>query len=148
MRRFPSRWCPVMLLLLAASTHAAADDAARRAAKARTVQEALVALGVPTTEPGRKVLLEAPELVVKGRKMAIKVNSQIPGTDWIAVLVEPREAPFLDAKDFPPGVDHTFGVSADLSKTSTVVAIVRAGGKYYMVKREVKVVVEEKRVHG
>lgn len=139
---------PMAALMLTIGATVSADDAVQRAAKARTVQEALTALGVPTPELGRKVLLEVPDLVLKNRKAMIKVSSQIPGTDWIAVLVEPREAPFIEAKDFSPGVDHSFSVQVDFARTSTVRAVVRAGGKYFQVKREVKVVVEERGSNG
>lgn len=147
MSRFPARCLPLAALLLAAVS-VAADDPVQRAAKARTAQEALATLGVAAMEPGRKVLLEAPDLARKGSKVIVKVSSQIPGTDWIAVLAEPREAPFLQARDFAPGVDHSFVVPVEFTRTSVVQAVVRAAGKYYVVKREVKVVIEEKGGHG
>ena len=146
MSRFPVRYLPLAALLLAAVS-VAADDPAQRASKARTAQEALALLGVAATEPGRKVLLDAPDLALKGRQVVVKVSSQIPGTDWIAVLAEPREAPFLQARDFAPGVDHSLSVPVAFNRTSVVQAVVRAAGKYYVVKREVKVVTEEKGSH-
>lgn len=148
MSRFSARRFFLGALLLAVAVSASADDAAQRAAKARTVQEALALLGIAAPEVGRKVLLEVPDLVIKGRKARIKVSSQTPGTDWIAVLAQPRAVPFIESRDFAPGVDHSLEVSVEFERTAVVHAVVRAGGKYFLVKREVKVVVEEAKSHG
>jgi sulfur-oxidizing protein SoxY len=65
------------------------------------------------------------------------------GTDWIAVLVERNATPLSLVKDFTPGIDRTASLNVELTQTSRVRAIVRAGGKYFQVSREVKVATDD-----
>ena len=116
-----------------------AAAALERAQNAKTIVDALNALGVANPEPGAGVLLEAPDIAIAGRPVQIKTTSRIPGTDWIALLVDRGTSPLLAAEEFTAGVDHELTVSLKLNQTSRVHAIVRSGGKYYRVAREIKV---------
>lgn len=127
-----------VLLCVTSATMAATADSAKKAAKAKSVKEVYALLGVQSPEPGKRVLLEAPDIAATGAKVAVKVVSKIPGTDWMAVLVDRNSTPLVLTKDFSPGADHTVAVAVNLAQTSRVRAVVRAGGKYYEVAREVK----------
>lgn len=123
-------------LSLAQST---TDDALDRARQAKTLTDALAALGVANPEPGKKVLLEVPDIVVADRKFAVKVTSRMPGTDWMALFVERGSEPFVKLEEFPAGTDRELAAEIRFSQTSRVRAVVRSSGKYYQVSREVKV---------
>jgi len=110
-----------------------------RAQSAKTLGDALIALGVANPEPGPRVLLEAPDIAIAGRLIQVKATSRIPGTDWIALFVDRGNAPLLGLSEFTAGVDHELTASLKLDQTSRVHAIVRSGGKYYRVIREIKV---------
>ncbi len=116
-----------------------ASAATVRAQHARTIGEALSALGVANPELGRRVLLEAPDIAIAGRPIKVKATSRIPGTDWIALLADHTNAPLLGVEEFTTGVDHELSATMKLEQTSHVYAIVRSGGKYYRVAREIKV---------
>ncbi len=118
---------------------AAPGDAYDRALQAKSVTEAFTLLGVQTPEPGKRVLLEVPDIVDGGAKVPVKVTSKIPGTDWIAVFAERNLTPLVEAKDFSPGADRAVSLTVNLAQTSKIRAVVRAGGKYFQVSREVKV---------
>ncbi len=128
-------------LLMPAS--AEPETAVEKAMKAKTVVGALGLLGVVNPVPGKLVLLEVPDIVSAGQKVPVRVASTIAGTDWIAVLVERNATPLSLVKDFTPGIDRTASLNVELKQTSRVWAVVRAGGKYFHVSREVKVATDD-----
>ena len=110
-----------------------------KALQAKTVAEVLYILGVQSPEVGKLVLLKVPDIVGEGKKVSVEVISKMAGTDWIAVLADRNAVPLVHVQEFSPGTDRSVGVTVDLTQTSRIRALVRAGGKYYQVSREVKV---------
>lgn len=121
----------------------AANTALERARLAKTPTEVLQLLGVSNPEPGKRVLLEVPDIAVANRPFTVKVSSQIPGTDWILILSERDPTPLAKLEEFSPGQDRASSVELRLASTARVRAIVRSSGKYYQVSREVKVATPE-----
>lgn len=117
----------------------AASAALERARQAKTPAEVLSALGVATPEPGKRVLLEVPDIAVANRPFTVKVSSQMPGTDWILILSERDPMPLAKLQEFSPGADRATSVEIQLPLTGRIRAIVRSSGKYYQVSREVKI---------
>ena len=128
---------------VAASAPNAPTDPRDLAYQAHTVADAQRQLGVQNPEPGPKLLLEAPDIVAGTERgtvtVQLKLTTRMPGTDWMALLVEGADPPLLVHKDFTPGNDQTLESKVKLSATSRVRAVVRVAGKYYQVSREVKV---------
>ncbi|HXA46602.1 MAG TPA: thiosulfate oxidation carrier protein SoxY [Burkholderiaceae bacterium] len=113
----------------------------KAASEAKDTAGVLTALGVQNPGPGKRILLDLPEIVDEKVNVVIKVKSAIPNTDWIAVLVDKNPHPFVNQFDLTGTKTMAIEVSAKLAQTSTVIAIVRADGKYYRVDKEVKVAV-------
>ena len=118
----------------------AADEPNNKAAEAKDIPSALVALGVQNPGPGKRILLDVPEIVDEKQDIVIKVKSAIPNSDWIAVLIDKNPLPLIGQFDLV-GKTTSIEVKAKLMQTSTVVALVRADGKYYRVDKEVKVAI-------
>lgn len=116
-----------------------ANTPLERAQQAKTLAEALSALGVANPEAGRRVLLEVPDIAVAGQAFTVKVDSRLPGTDWIAVFSERGPVPLVKLEEFPPGADRALSAQVKLAQTGRIRAIVRSSGKYYQVSREVKI---------
>jgi len=117
----------------------AADAPINKAAsEAKDTASALTALGVQNPGPGKRILLDVPEIVDEKTSVSIKVKSAIPNTDWIAVLVDKNPNPFVGQFDLL-GKANSIETTVKFTQTSTVVAIVRADGKYYRVDKEIKV---------
>jgi sulfur-oxidizing protein SoxY len=135
-----------LALGLSAQVHAqpAPSAALERAEQAKTMAEAWAALGLGNPEPGKRLLLEVPDIVASGRTLSIKVTSKMPGTDWMALFAERGPGPLLATKDFTPGVDISLSTELRLTQTTRVRAVVRSGGRYYQVSREIKVAVPER----
>ena len=118
-----------------------AADTQNKAAEAKDVAAALLALGVQNPGPGKRILLDVPEIVDEKAKISIKIKSAIPNTDWIAVLIDKNPHPFVDQFDLTNAKAAAIEITASLMQTSKVIAVVRADGKYYRVDKEVKVAV-------
>jgi sulfur-oxidizing protein SoxY len=106
--------------------------------KARDVSQALAALGVQNPGPGNQLLLEAPDIAVAGDLVSIRATSKMPGTDLIAIIVESSGKLNVEFKEFPPGIDHALAWKVELTRTTRVRAFVRASGRFFEVRREVK----------
>ncbi len=138
----PRPWSFLVLWALVSSASAQISNSAEtleRARAAKTLTEAIAVLGIANPEPGPRILLEAPDIVVAKRSFPIKVISRTPGTDWIAMFVEHGPKPLLELKEYSPGVDHQLTAVLQLEQTTRIRAIVRSGGRYYQATREVKV---------
>jgi sulfur-oxidizing protein SoxY len=113
----------------------------KAASEAKDAASVLIALGVQNAGPGKRILLDVPEIVNEKESIAIKVKSAIPNTDWIAVLIDKNPFPFVGQFDLTGTKAATIEISAKLAQTSSIVAVVRADGKYYRVDKEVKVAI-------
>jgi sulfur-oxidizing protein SoxY len=118
----------------------AADAQNDKALEAKDTAGALAALGVQSPSPGKRILLDVPEIADEKETISIKVKSAIPNTDWIAVLVDKNPHPFIGQFDLVAKAT-SIETKVKLAQTSMVVAVVRADGKYYRVDKEVKVAV-------
>lgn len=119
-----------------------ANSKDKAALEAKDVASALTALGVQNPGQGKRILLDVPEIIDEKESILIKVKSAIPNSDWIAVLIDKNPLPFVGQFDLV-GKATSIEVKAKLKQTSTVIAIVRADGKYYRVDKEVKVAVAD-----
>jgi sulfur-oxidizing protein SoxY len=124
---------------LALSGSAGAADAQNdKAFEAKDIPNAFIALGVINPGPGKRILLDVPEIVDEKGNLVIKVKTAIPESDWIAVFIDKNPYPLVGTYDLANKAD-AIEVKAKLAQTSTVTAVVRANGKYYRVDKEVKV---------
>lgn len=129
-----------VLVLAGALAQAQSPAAIKRARQAKSVPEVYAALGAPTPPlAGKRLLLEAPDIAIAGRPVSVKLTSRLPGTDLIVLIDERADPALILMEEFAPGLDLSLGASITLKQTSRVRALVRAGGKFYEVSREIKV---------
>ncbi len=85
------------------------------------------------------MLLDAPDVLVAGDLAEIRVESRIPGTDWIMLIGEGLPSPVIDVIEFTPGEGRSLSAKIALSNNVRFRAIARSAGRYFSVSREVKV---------
>lgn len=109
---------------------------------AKSVADAQAALGVTAPEATRRIRIESPDIVdasrQSGARVPVRVTSAVPGTDWIAVFVEPGPRPLVAVADIAPGAKPVLEAVVPVQRTSAVRVVVRASGKYYQLSREIK----------
>jgi sulfur-oxidizing protein SoxY len=133
-----------LLALLAAAgfvmpVAAVAADWNKVAFEGKTIAEAFKALGAGTPAISADIIMRAPDIAENGAVVPIGIESKIPGTESIALLIEKNPSPLAAAFDIPAGTERTVATRVKMGETSDVYALVKANGKYFVAKKEIKV---------
>ncbi|WP_431855411.1 thiosulfate oxidation carrier protein SoxY [Azospirillum sp.] len=106
---------------------------------AKTMDDALKALGAGTPANSAEVQIIASDIAENGAVVPVQAVSKLPNTERIAILVEKN--PNMLAASFELGADTVPDVTARLKmgQTSNVVVVVKADGKFYQASKEIKV---------
>ncbi len=107
----------------------------------KTLQESLKALGVPDASASKDVSLTAPDIAENGAVVPLVVQSNIPNTQAIAILIEKNPNPLAANFDIPQSTEPLVGTRVKMGETSKIHALVKADGKFYSASREVKVTI-------
>ncbi len=115
---------------------------AKAAFEAKDVNTALSgAMGSSDTTASDKIKLKAPDIAENGAVVPITVTSNIDGTTSMSILVSKNNTPLTSTYTFGSNTQGYISTRVKMGKTSDVVAVVKAGGKLYSTKKEVKVTI-------
>jgi len=106
---------------------------------AKTMEEALKALGASDMADSGDVVLTAADIAENGAVVPVGVTSNLPGTQQIAILVEKNPNMLAATFTIPEGTIADIQTRVKMGQTSDVFAVVKAGDKFYMTKKEIKV---------
>src|SRR5690606_20760810 len=106
--------------------------------KTQGIAATLEALGVQGATESAEVVINAPDIAENGAVVPVGVDSRIPGTEAIALLVEKNPNALAGTYDVS-GIEPRINMRIKMGQSSDVVAVVRANGKYYMARKEIKV---------
>ena len=67
------------------------------------------------------------------------MTSTIPRTESIAILIEKNPNMLAAIFDIPAGTEPSLSTRVKMAQTSNVYALVKAGGKYFVASKEIKV---------
>ena len=96
--------------------------------------------GANTTSSG-DIKVKAPDIAENGAVVPITVTSNISGTESISVLVPKNNTPLAASFNLGNNAEGFVSTRIKMSQTSDVVVVVKAGGKLYSAKKEVKVTI-------
>ena len=105
----------------------------------KTVADTEKLFGAGAPIESKDITLIGPDIAENGAVVPISVSSTIPKVEQIAILVEKN--PNTVAADFtiPQGTDAMVTTRVKLGQSTDVYALVKADGKLYFTKKEVKV---------
>ena len=106
----------------------------------KTVEETFAALGVEEPIVDQSVLIQAPDTAENGAYVGIGIESSIPNIDAVAVLVEKNPGVLACYFEIKKSEKLKLGTKIKMAETSDLVAVVKAGDKYFMNTRNIKVV--------
>jgi len=110
--------------------------------EAKSVDSALDALsGNHQLEGSDKISIRAPDIAENGAVVPISVTTSIEGTESISILVEKNAAPMTASFVLGAGTEGFVSTRIKMGKTSSVITVVKAGGKLYSAGKEVKVTI-------
>jgi sulfur-oxidizing protein SoxY len=105
----------------------------------KTVPEAMKALGAQNPATSDAVVIKAPEIAENGAVVPVTVESRLPGTDSITLLIEKNPQPLAASFSIPAGTEASVTTRVKMGSSSDVYALVKAEGKYYFAKKEIKI---------
>ena len=106
----------------------------------KTIQETFAALGVGEAIVDQRVLIQAPDTAENGAYVGIGIESSIPNIDAVAFLVEKNPSVLAGYFEIMKTEKLKLGTKIKMAETSDLVALVKAGDKYFMNTRNIKVV--------
>jgi len=110
--------------------------------EAGSVDSALDALaGAHQLEGSDKISIRAPDIAENGAVVPVSVTTSIAGAESISILAEKNAAPLTASFNLGPNTEGYVSTRIKMGKTSSVIAVVKAGGKLYSTGKEVKVTI-------
>jgi len=120
-------------------TIALADKHGNDLSKAKSLDEVMKIIGATGAEASDKIKIKAPEIAENGAVVPVTITSEIEGTTEIISITAANPTPYSAKYTFGEGAIASVKSRFKMGKTTDVVAVVKAGDKYYMAKANVKV---------
>lgn len=106
---------------------------------AKNLKDALKAMGVDDYTMSSDVAVVSAEIAENGAVVPVRVTSNIPNTEYMAVMVEKNPNPLATAFTIPEGTKANIKTRIKMGETSNVLALVKADGKWFAASKEIKV---------
>jgi sulfur-oxidizing protein SoxY len=106
---------------------------------AKNLNDVVKAMGGASAEKSSDIAITAPDIAENGAVVPIAVSSRLANVESIAILVEKNPNSLAAQFDIPAGTEANVGTRVKMGQSSNVHAVVKAGGKYYVATKEVKV---------
>jgi sulfur-oxidizing protein SoxY len=111
----------------------------KEAFSTKSFADAVKAMGGSQPVESKEVAINSPDIAENGAVVPFAITSALPDTQSIALLVEKNPNILAAQFDIPQGTDPWINTRVKMNQTSRVIALVKAGGKYYYNAKEVKV---------
>ena len=107
----------------------------------KTLAEAVRAMGGATPVESKEVqfVSPTPDIAENGAVVPVAVQSNLPKTETIAILVEKNPNILAGRFNVTDSLDPFMSTRVKMGQTSDVYALVKADGKWYFAKKEIKV---------
>jgi len=133
----------IMAMLFAAGVlrpgEVLAQDGGDAAFSKKTLADALSAVGAQSPANSDAIVIKAPAIAENGAVVPIAVESKLPGTQSIALLVEKNPTPLVANFTIPPDTESSIATRVKMGQTSDVMVLVKADGKFYVARQEIKI---------
>lgn len=87
------------------------------------------------------IKLDAPDIAENGAVVPVKVTANMDGVESITLMAEQNQTPLVASFNLTGGAQGYISTRIKMGKTSNVIAVVKAGGKVYSARKEVKVTI-------
>jgi sulfur-oxidizing protein SoxY len=116
-----------------------AQDWNKAAFDMKGLQDAMKALGAQSPGSSEAIAIKAPEIAENGAVVPIAVESRLPNTESISLLIEKNPQPLAASFAIPAGTEGSVSTRVKMGQSSDVYALVKADGKFYVAKKEIKI---------
>ncbi len=134
----------VMALLVSAGLikpgDAFAQEWNKNAFETKNLNDTVKTLGGAAAAESKDIsFVNAPDIAENGAVVPVGVQSKIPKTEMIAILVEKNPNSLAAMFTIPDGTEAVVSTRVKMGQTSNVHAVVKADGKFYFATKEIKV---------
>jgi sulfur-oxidizing protein SoxY len=105
----------------------------------KSFADTVKALGGAGSTESAQIQITAPDIAENGAVVPITIESAIPRTQTIAILIEKNPNTLSASFEIPEGTDPFVTTRVKMAETSNIYAVVKAGGKYFHTVKEIKV---------
>ena len=105
----------------------------------KTLTDAMRAVGAQSPAVSDAIIIKAPAIAENGAVVPITVESKLPGTESITLLVEKNPTPLAASFGIPAGTEGNVTTRVKMGQSSDVYALVKADGKFFVAKQEIKI---------
>jgi sulfur-oxidizing protein SoxY len=105
----------------------------------KSLSDAMKALGAQSPGSSDAIAIKAPEIAENGAVVPIAIESRLPNTESISLLIEKNPQPLAASFAIPKGTDALVSTRVKMGQSSDVYALVKADGKFYVAKKEIKI---------
>ncbi len=124
------------LYVLSSASFAANED---RLFSVKSAPAVLQALGADQALPGKNIIITMEAIAENPAVVPIEVESRIPGTERIAIVVDNNPTPLAAVYRLLPGTGATVSTRLKMRISSRLHVLVTANGKTYVKTQDVKV---------
>jgi sulfur-oxidizing protein SoxY len=107
----------------------------------KSFADAVKALGGTASSESAAIQITAPDIAENGLVVPVSVQSSLPKTQAIAIMIEKNPNALSANFEIPDGTDPFVTTRVKMAETSNVYALVKADGKYYHALKEIKVTI-------
>ena len=111
----------------------------KAAFETKSFADTLKALGGSGSSESAQIQITAPDIAENGAVVPITIESAIPRTQTIAILIEKNPNTLSANFDIPDGTDPFVTTRVKMAETSNIYAVVKADGRYFHAVKEIKV---------
>ena len=109
--------------------------------ESKAITEVLKSLGATSPSDSRDIAITAPDIAENGAVVPVAVTSRIPNTQQISIVAEKNPFPLAATFEVAGGGEGYVSTRIKMGQTSDVWAVVKASGRFYTAKKEIKITV-------
>lgn len=109
--------------------------------ESKGIIDALKGVGGITAIDSKDITIKAPDIAENGAVVPVEVSSKIPATESISILIEKNDRPLIAVFHMLNGAEGFVSTRVKMAQTSDIKILVKAGGKMYTARKEVKVTI-------
>ena len=107
----------------------------------KAMADALQSLGAANPVESKDIMITAPDIAENGAVVPVAVTSKLANTQQISIVAEKNPFPLAATFDVAGGGEGYVSTRIKMGQTSNVWAVVKADGKFYAAKKEIKITV-------
>ncbi|MBI2297295.1 MAG: thiosulfate oxidation carrier protein SoxY [Betaproteobacteria bacterium] len=109
--------------------------------ESKALADVLQNLGAVSPVESKDIVITTPDIAENGAVVPVAVASKIPNTQQISIVAEKNPFPLAATFDVLSGGEGYVSTRIKMGQTSNVWAVVKADGKFFTAKKEVKITV-------